>query len=164
MRVVRHRQTHRVIRSLRIVKPVEHGPKNFPPLPTRGSRGGGIRYEKALAAALAAYDVDHNPWFYFEDANGPGYCQPDLILAQGVDLFVLEAKLTDCEAGRRQLKELYLPILRHLLGSRVYGITVSRYLTPESDPKSIVDSLEIAILNARSNQIPVLHWRDGQSL
>lgn len=161
---MKHLRSHRVIRSLRLVKPVVSGPRNFPPLPTKGSRAVGIRYEQSLAKALAGYDADHNPWFYFEDANGPGWCQPDILLADGTDLFILEAKLSDCEAGVRQLKELYLPVLRHVLGNRVYGITVSRYLTRKTDTKLVTDDLGIAMLTARNHQIPILHWKPGDKL
>lgn len=147
-----------------MAKPSAGAPTNYPPAPTRGSRAVGLRYERAFAGALEALypgTSDHNPWFYFEDANGPGYCQPDLLLAYGQDLFVIEAKLTDCEAGRLQLRELYLPVLRHVLGNRVFGLTVSRNLTVNTPEKLICESVDIAILSARNHQIPVLHWRGG---
>jgi hypothetical protein len=116
----------------------------------RGAKGAGLRYEKLVAKASGGI---HNQWFYFVDANGSGYCCPDVILNLPHGLFVLECKLSDRTEAKTQLTELYLPIVSYVYGREARGIVVTKILKNHSS--SIVTSLREAFT---ADPIPLLHW------
>lgn len=119
----------------------------------RGVRAAGIRYEKAVAAAIPG--SVRGQWFEYTDAAGHGYCQPDIIVVGKTSVLVVECKLTDVELARRQLAELYVPVLRHVYGGRpVYGLVVVRHLTPTFRGKPIAMSL----IEALQSGDDLVHW------
>jgi hypothetical protein len=116
----------------------------------RGAKGAGLRYEKLVAKASKGL---HNQWFRFIDANGEGYCCPDIIIDHATGLFVLECKLSDREEAKSQLTDLYIPVISHVYARPARGIVVTKVLKRQSS--GIVTSLCEAF---QSNDIPVLHW------
>jgi len=82
-----------------------HIPKSRP----RGVKAAGLRYEKALAAAIPR--AEHGQWVEYRDLNGPGHCQMDLLIEGSKRIVVIECKLTDVEQGFGQLRDLYFPIV-----------------------------------------------------
>lgn len=146
---------HRVVEGLVYAAPCER-PDFIPQARLRGSRAAGLRYERRVGAALP--QARGGLWFHFLDRNGPGHCNPDLVLDLGDVLAVLECKLTETEQGRLQISELYRPVLRYALGREVIGVQVARNLTPRTDLGVVVHSLSEALTRARGGDIPTLHW------
>jgi len=131
----------------------------------KGAKAAGLRYERALAAALPF--ALHGAWFEFHDASGRGYCQPDFIarFAFTSRVVVLEAKMSDLEAARWQLRGLYEPIIAAALKTEVAGIAVVRHLSglKELQCKAQVhETLSAAVRGAIEQplMLSVLHWRE----
>lgn len=129
----------------------------------RGAKAYGLRYEESLAKALPF--ALHGQWFEFRDANGQGHCQTDFLMRVAEQSIIIEAKLTDIEQARLQLRYLYEPIIERAFGEKPLGIVVVRHL---SDLKSIqsrfmvYDSLKSAILGglAEPTRLAIWHWRE----
>lgn len=153
----------RVIRGLISAEPASR-PKNLPKSRPRGRKAAGLRYERDLAEGLCAaltgiYPVWHGQWFKFLDANGPGFCQPDILLKTDLGTAVLEAKYTWTEAGHVQIGKLYVPVLEKACpGMPAFGIVVCKVLRPEVCPDWICRDLQSAIIRASSGEKTVLHW------
>lgn len=101
----------------------------------RGAKAMGLRYEAAVAAAFP--EAQHGLWFRYRDSNGPGYCNPDLVIEYPDRLLVLEIKLTWTPVAEPQIRELYRPVLEMALGKPVFGAVICRNLTPDT-PKSLI--------------------------
>ena len=134
-------------------------PKSLPDKkPKRGSKAEGLRFETRLARALGPRVVQ-GQWFRFLDDNGPGHCQPDLLLVGKKRLVVIECKLTYTEEGILQLQDLYFPVLRtHYARHEVMGVLACRNLTPKAPAELTFPSLRDAIVAAQSGQISIFHW------
>lgn len=147
-------RSKRKIEGLRWAKSCAR-PKCIPRSRPRGVRALGKRYEAAVAKQLKGQGVA-GQWFEFEDDNGHGYCQVDFLLKE--EKAVLEVKLTEVEAARQELRDLYIPVLRYIYGPLVRGVVVARHLTRETDLDRVCDSLPLALIVARTRGIPTLHW------
>jgi hypothetical protein len=126
----------------------------------------GLKYEKDFGdviAKLAPGRVLHGQWFHFVDANGPGYCQPDHIVVLPDEVVIFECKLTECEQGRSQLRELYFPVVERWAYRPARGIVVTRHLTKETELDLVTDDLGLA-LQLRAGVIATLHWRERTPL
>jgi len=120
----------------------------------------GLSYERAFGKALPR-QAKLGPWFEFEDMDGPGFCQPDAILSvRNGPILVFECKLSDTPAGRAQLDELYLPVVRKAFGREAEGVVVTKHLKPGST--QIATSLR-EIFSA-AWPCPTLHWRGAPLL
>lgn len=134
----------------------------WPPAARKGrsaldlARRRGLGFEALLAKTLP--EAEHNPWFAFADANGPGYCSPDFVLTLPWGLAVLEAKHSFKFEAFDQLRDLYLPVLGMARARHVVGVVVCKTLTPVARSTTIVASLPEALSVARKGTIPVLHW------
>jgi len=151
------RRTHRIVSGLKSAVPIDR-PKCIPRSRPRGVRSLGLRFERQLAAALP--EANHGQWFEYEDDNGKGYCQTDLIISFEDHLAVLECKLSNVESAYRQLNELYLPVVRRAYGRRVAGIVVTRHVTQVKRKNDICESLKLALRFSRTS-IPVFHYIGG---
>lgn len=123
-----------------------------------GARAAGLRYENAVAKLLSG--TVHGQWFEFEDKNGRGHCQPDLVFQQSGAVWVLEVKYTWVPEAHSQLELLYLPVLAVAMGKPVYGIVICKVLVPEIrrvGSIEVVASLADAMASARGGKRPVLH-------
>lgn len=120
-----------------------------------GAKAQGLRYERLVAKAIP--QALHNPWFHFADANGKGWCSPDLLLIHQNQAVVFEVKLTDTVDAIGQLANLYFPVLQKALRLPVRGIIVVKNLTPETDRSRITASLAEALAQP-AESIPLLHW------
>lgn len=108
----------------------------------RGAKLAGIRYERSLANALPA--AKHGQWFEFEDWNGRGFCQPDLLLGCDGICWVLEVKYSWTIDGHRQLEGLYLPVVARAIDRPVHGLVVCRRLTEGMKGVRVARSLDEA--------------------
>lgn len=132
----------------------------------RGAKRLGYKYEADFAKALAEKypaAVLFGQWFQFNDRNGKGYCQTDIILKTTKINIIFECKLTDVDTGRSQLSHLYFPVVEKALGKPVLGIVVTRHLSKETLMHLVVDTLKDAVLSAQTC-IPTLHWRERAPL
>lgn len=71
-----------------------------------------------------------NQWVQFEDANGPGQCEPDAFLVTPEEVLIFEVKLTACRYGFEQLEGLYAPLLGHLFKRPVRCLQIAKALHP----------------------------------
>lgn len=141
--------------AARCLRP-SHIPKSRP----KGAKAAGLRYEKALAAAIPR--AEHGQWFEFKDMNGPGHCQMDLVIEGQKRIVILECKLTEVDQGISQLRDLYFPIAKMVWpDKKPLGIVAARHLSKCSDIGLVETTLKGAILRAETQgMIPVLHWME----
>ena len=121
----------------------------------KGAKAYGLRYERTVALRTGGL---HGIWFSYVDANGLGYCQPDVLLGMDGELIILECKLTEVDDARKQLAHLYLPVVAKATGRPTRGIVVTRHLTRETNPSNVCSSLGEALKRATSDYAPTLHW------
>lgn len=155
----------RVIRGLKWARALDARPSCIPVGRPRGAKAAGLRYERALAAALPG--AKHGQWFEFEDLAGRGYCQVDLLLDSGlrkdslgrVKLLILESKYTWTFEGHQQIEGLYRPVVERAYGCSVLGIVVAKRLIPGVQGIArICGGLEEAIAAGAGGGRVVLHW------
>lgn len=145
----------RVISGLKWAQVLADRPKCIPIGRARGVKAFGVRYEKTLAKQFPS--EARGKWFEFEDRNGLGFCQVDLLLGQLGRLIVLEAKYTWTLAGHVELETLYLPVVEEAFGLPVKGVQVCRNLTPQTlDVAEIFHSVESAARAGGGRS--VWHW------
>lgn len=137
-----------------------HIPKSRP----RGAKAAGLRYEKALAAAIPR--AEHGQWVEFRDLNGPGHCQMDLLIVGAKRVVIIECKLSNVDEGRTQLRDLYFPVAEMIWPDKPpLGIVAARHLTREHNEALVEVTLKDAILRAeRDKIIPTLHWMERMPL
>ena len=134
-------------------------PKFIPaPRRLRGAKRLGIAYERALAKALPA--ATHGQWFEYREGSAPGWCQTDLLLESERRVVVVEVKLTDVAAARKQLDSLYLPVLRAAFPEKsIHAIVALRHVTNVPEETPIFDRFSEALWAARdSGPAPIFHW------
>lgn len=146
---------HRWVKGLEWAKLGER-PKGLPQARLRGIKGTGIRYERAVAGELP--DALHGQWFEFGDKNGPGWCQPDILLLGASKVLVLEVKYSWVPEGHTQIGELYRPVVEKALGRPVLGVVVCRRLKPGMKGVLVVATLAEAVEAAKLGKQVCLHW------
>lgn len=146
----------RIVAGLTFAEKLRSRPA-FIPLarPRNGSKKFGLTYEAMVAERCGG---ERGPWFHFVDANGDGWCQPDIVLAFDGELVVLECKLTEVGEARKQLARLYLPVIAKATRKIVRGIVCVRHLSRESEPSRVVSSMGAALKVASDEYFPTLHW------
>jgi hypothetical protein len=74
----------------------------------------GLRYErkvfKQLTLQFGAANVEHNPWYNYEDETGFHACCPDIIIWDRIPV-ILEVKYTLCPEAKEKLQKLYAPVV-----------------------------------------------------
>lgn len=126
-------------------------PKSRP----KGVKAKGLRFERLVAKAMPG--ATHGPWFEYGDANGKGWCSPDLLLEFPERVVVVEVKLTDTPDAIGQLAGLYLPVVAKALAKPAYGIIIARNLTTQTDRGRLRPSLGAA-LRVAGSAIPIVQW------
>jgi hypothetical protein len=103
----------------------------------------GIRYEKKVKSELTLHtnrgnflEIEHNPWFEFEDKYGSGNCSPDVLLYLDHGVVVVEVKLRWVPVALNKLRDLYCPIVSAALNVPVPPLVICRYLAPEAPSAS----------------------------
>lgn len=151
----------RYVRELLWARPCSR-PAAIPIGRPRGAKAQGLRYERALAREL---DGKHGQWFEFEDANGRGWCQTDLLLGRGSMAVVLECKYTWTLEGHLALAKLYLPVVQMALQRPTCGLVVCKKLVPDValHGVQICSSLEEALM-AAPRRCVAWHWTGVSAL
>jgi hypothetical protein len=145
---------HRIVQGLYTAKRCER-PSSIPVGRPRGAKAQGLRYERALASSLPT--AIHGQWFEFRDANGPGWCQTDLLLTVDDYVVVLESKYTWTAVGHSQVELLYKPVLQMALRKQVLGIVVCKVLTNGMNGIAVTGNLAEAIELSKTERV-ALHW------
>lgn len=149
--------SHRVVEGLLWATAVQEGPWGVKPR-ARGAKAAGLRFERQVAAALPR--AIHGQWFKFEDANGVGFAQPDLLLGLGHrTVAILECKYSWVPEGHSQMELLYAPIVMAALRpDRLVLVQICRNLRPgASTAARICGTLEEAI-ECSTDGRAVWHW------
>jgi hypothetical protein len=123
------------------------------PEPTSIHAKNGLRYERKVVKALSkAYLLSHNPWYFFEDMNGPGHIVPDAIIEYQDQLIIIEIKLTYTAEAIFKLRNLYCPVISYATNKETLPLVITKNLTSASpNPAFNVSS---ALINPE----PLLHW------
>lgn len=160
-------RSHRVISGLLSAHPCAR-PASIPAGRLRGVKRLGQKYELAFGKALQekfgnSATVRLGQWFVFIDANGHGYCQPDVLVHTLDEIIIFECKLTDVETARTQLSLLYAPVVSRVYNMPTRLVVVTRHLTKETDVSRVTDGLH-GVMASRREVIPTLHWRERNPL
>jgi len=142
-------------------------PDYIPLSKPKGVRALGLRFERRLHKALPG--SIHGQWWEFEDTQGYGVCQTDLIypfhLVPGpATVAVIEVKYTLVPGAHSKLSSLYMPIVSKALGCRVAGIVIVKNLDPRFRRGRIFTSIQSATDAALATGYPSLIQWAGQSL
>lgn len=152
---------HRVIRNLKWAEPLKERPASIPASRPRGAKAAGLRFERELAKHLS--ESAHGVWFEFQDDNGHGYCQTDLLYSFLPDFIaVCEVKYTLVADAFAKLMDLYLPIVSLAMKCPAVGIVIVRNLSPGIFGVH-TDLAEAALASHEAQYPTILHWR-GQPL
>jgi hypothetical protein len=121
----------------------------------KGAKARGLTYERALAKAVPKAKA--GLWWEYQDDNGLGYCQTDLVLIGREAALVLEAKYTWVEQAWTQLERLYVPVLGLALARPVFGVQVCKILKPETEGR-VVGTLKEAFAAVKLGERVTWHW------
>lgn len=127
----------------------------------RNPKAVGLRFERKVGLAIKELRLGptlQGQWFEFTDANGHGYCQPDVIVELPDMDVIFECKLTDVEEAQSQLEGLYVPVVSRAFRRPARGVIVARYLTCLRSPDRVVDSVQAALGADPAWLCPILHW------
>src|SRR5882724_3735460 len=161
---------HRVIRGLIWARACDR-PSSIPQGRPRGAKRRGISYESALAAHLTF--AKHGQWFEFQDLNGRGYCQVDLLCETPEQdwitthprnrlVDVLEVKYSWVPEAHSQIEQLYRPVVERALGATVLPIVVCKNIVGLPGGIEIADSYWRAHQLAKVGKLVVWHWLGSQ--
>jgi len=145
----------REVSGLKWARVLEKGPFKVSRAKSKSQKEG-LNYEKALAQALTP--CAHGPWFEFEDRNGYGCCQPDILWPWEGGIIVFEAKLSNVDQAYKQLSGLYLPVIALARGKKTSGVIVTKSLHRVRNTNLVVESLPGALALISRGYIPILHW------
>lgn len=159
-----HRARKRIVRGLVWAVALPERPKSIPNgHPRKLAKLNGIRYENSCAKALSK--MVHGQWFSFQDSNGQGYCQPDLLQLGAEAVLVIEVKYTWRPEAHEQLERLYRPIVEKAFSRPMIGVVMVKSLSPRLSPEvTVTRDLADAIQIARQGHPTVLHWLGRASL
>ncbi len=150
--------SHRVVKGLKWARLDDVGP-GFSASRARGAKRAGLKYEKDLAKAFGP-KAAHGRWIKFEDQNGIGFAQPDILYPNGKELFIVESKYTWVPEAHTQIALLYQPLLECIYAdAKIFGIVACKVLTQFGAAKRVVCSdMDQAMNFARGGEVPILHW------
>ena len=128
------------LRSVTLIPPHSAPFKNKK---SKGARQAGIIFERRFGDYLSACfdNVLVGPWFRYEDENGSGLCQPDMVLLEPLVIFECKLKYK-ARAGLWDLRDLYQPIVEHFYESPAKLVQVCKHLTPSARTKKILQTLD----------------------
>lgn len=127
----------------------------------------GKRFEKRLATLVAetlepeGWKVYWGQWIAFRDSAGFGMAQPDIILRRGLDLILIEAKLTQTFSAWPQMEQLYVPLLHSVfpgatVGGRVQAVNRIKTLDSNAPLTTLEELSKLNIPQRRILHLPLL--------
>src|SRR5215831_6183084 len=156
-----HRRIDPAFRSFR-AKALTGRPDCIPMSKPKGAKAAGLRFERALHKALPG--SLHGQWFEFEDQDGFGYCQTDLIFPLGGIYVVIEAKYTLVPGAHSKLSSLYIPVVSQAFGCEACGVVIVKNLDPRYRRGRIYTDIQAAALSSLESGYPTLIQWSGQAL
>lgn len=152
-----------VVSNLHSAKLLGERPKCIPMGRLRGTKAAGMRFQRAVGAALEAklgHDILLGPWFEYIDCGVRRYCQPDFIILRLLHayLVVIEAKLTWNFEAYEQLRRLYVPVVRQFYNLPVYSMLAVRNLTRETPKSAIFSDFDKALAATAPQVCPTWHY------
>lgn len=136
-------------------------PRTIPKTRATGTRAAGLAYERRLAKAICAEHplAFSSQWYEYEDAAGPGFCQPDIVIPGKDFVTVIEVKLSAQESAWLQARALYKPILEMVYRKPCICIVATKFLRRERAGDIVAASLADAVASAHVLNIqPLWHW------
>jgi len=88
--------------------------------------------KEAISRGYLQGELFVEPWFEFEDANGPGFAQPDAYILPEDDeapIILIECKLTQVSKGWAQMKQLYAPLLAQYYNRPILHVQAAKKLS-----------------------------------
>lgn len=90
--------------------------------------------------SFASWTAYPDQWINYEDGNGRGWAQIDLLLVNEEMAVILDAKRTYRPSVRPQILDLYRPLVAHLFpDSIVAGVAACRFLAASVQDRVIRD-------------------------
>jgi hypothetical protein len=131
--------SYREVVGLRWVEAREVGPFSVSP---RGRlQRAGIRYESVIAKSLKREypnaRVISGLWLRFEDDNGLGWAQPDLLVPE--ENLLVECKLSFTREAEGQISKLYAPLVERLWGRSPRLVCCCKFARAEGPEAPIAD-------------------------
>lgn len=155
--------SHRQIYGLQSAAALLEKPACIPQGRPRGAKAAGIRFEKSVFEALPG--GIRGQWFQYEDVNGTGYCQPDIIYPFLPDFFaIIEVKYTLVPGAHQKLSQLYIPVAEKALKCPCAGVVIVKNLDPRYRRGKIYTDLATAAEIAFHRGFPTLVQWAGQNL
>jgi len=125
-------------------------PRPLPP-PSSAAAKVGLQFERRVLRELAQHQnaghiarLEHNPWFAFNDANGPGLCSPDFLAQTAAGLTIIEVKLKWVEEAERKLRQLYAPVVAQIFGKKPSILVLCRRLADGAPAADVALSTALA--------------------
>lgn len=93
------------------------------------------------------WSIHPTPWIEFLDDDDWQLCQPDGVVETDSGVCVIEVKLTQTSEARRELRELYLPVVEFYWQQPVCGVQICRALQSKVQdwlfmgPQAEIDSI-----------------------
>lgn len=127
-----------------------------------GSAARGMTYQRKCTKEIRRISgggsvLDPKWWIRFEDENGLGWAQPDIVLDyedEGV-LYILECKLTHHEFAHLQLESLYSPLLDYTHPGREHVLVEMFKNFGGAKMGTQISNLDDALNKAHEG---ILHW------
>jgi len=76
--------------------------------------------------------MEYHRWIEFRDANGRGYCEPELFLPLRDVVVLFEMKLSGGPMAKLQLEGLYKPLLEHIYQKPVRCLLVCKWVRADT--------------------------------
>lgn len=120
--------------------------KRFP-VPRKGAKGSGIRFETKVHSTLAARFPSYISAlpFRYSDVRGSRVCIPDGIFIHAGRVVIVEIKLRHCIEAWLQLRKLYFPVVSSAFGQSPRLLEVVQFYVPEvvfPEPTVTLPSIE----------------------
>jgi len=110
----------------------------------------------ALKSGELEGELHSEQWFWFVDANGKGFAQPDHYIVGKDSVLIVEVKLKQNSTAHLQLDWLYRPLLEKFYEKPAFLLQVFKY------PRFAVDERRVGsitdVFARRRESIHELHW------
>lgn len=114
----------------------------------------GLRFESVIAKSLKrefpSARVISGLWLRFEDANGLGWAQPDILVPE--ENLLIECKLSFTEVAESQISKLYAPLVERLWSRNPRLVCCCKFARAEGPKAPIV---------SWTDATPSLRWMLG---
>jgi len=115
------------------------------------------KFGKTLRQRFTDCDIRLGPWILYCDDSGWHYCQPDIVmLPPEGPAYLFECKLKHKPEAEGKVRNLYVPILHHLIKRPIAPFQVCKHLGLYLDATYSLDSFE-KVANADPDEYRIIH-------